>query len=564
MSKLEIQITALKSASDWQALKQSADMLSAEAENNPWANWQHAYLVKEIAYPDAEFWFLKISDSKQLIAVGFFRVESSQRKFGKIKYLRSLDWSAGHLPILIVKKDWETQTYNKFVESFDEISKATDTSILLASQQDYQTISAFHAALSDKNKTYKTQTLSFRQQIDLETWKNSRQMKKQLKNKRRLENKVTKELGNSCDFKRWRGDVLDELKQNGFWQQFKNLRQTSWQQDFQNGNTQSADQGWQYTSKAAKTWSKNNWLDICAYYIGSKLVAVYFNLIIDGYIWALQTYYNRDYTKYAVGVNNLLAILKDSLERGDKVFDFGGEAIEWKRRYSTSETPLYSISVPLSGVKATIWDYKQRFDTLLAKTSHNIRLHSVQNRNDFERAAQDKPSGDYQVRISCLKNEADWLNVRERLLEFEKHCQLNPWVNWEHWFTFWKTFAPNNKCWLIEIPQPSGRSKGLLAATILMEDFQHLRFGKVKILRSIDQMALVAPPFVFRTGNENEACFGMAQALSQLYQKSSCQLAHGLFSASAESISADCLSACQSLALLRAVIWISSLLIVFN
>jgi len=120
------------------------------------------------------------------------------------------------------------------------------------------------------------------------------------------------------------------------------------------------------------------------------------------------------------------------------------------------------------------------------------------------------------VQATSLAAESDWQAIRPRLEELESRCALNPWATWTNAFELWRQFSPGQRAWFVEIPNPPGRAKGLLAGGIFLEEKIRRKGLPLTTLRSIDQMAMRLPPFWMAAGHEPEACRAMAAALPEI------------------------------------------------
>lgn len=131
------------------------------------------------------------------------------------------------------------------------------------------------------------------------------------------------------------------------------------------------------------------------------------------------------------------------------------------------------------------------------------------------------PAKDYDISVTPLAGDADWLERRERFEGLEARCVPDPFVNWRYLRETWRTFTPESRCWLVEVADTAEAGRPLIAAAVLREHVLERRFLKPKALRSLDFVYFMRiPPFLAQRGREDLARRAMADALAPLRRAS--------------------------------------------
>jgi hypothetical protein len=94
-----------------------------------------------------------------------------------------------------------------------------------------------------------------------------------------------------------------------------------------------------------KTMAQANLLRLGVLELDAKPVAVLVCFAYDGRVYLYNNGYDPDYGSLSVGLMSKVLSIKDSIERGEKIYDFlkGGEA--YKYRLGGKEVPLYECQV---------------------------------------------------------------------------------------------------------------------------------------------------------------------------------------------------------------------------
>lgn len=523
-----LRTSKLKTEADWQQCKNSLSIVQDPKKENPWANWDHYYFVAHQILVNSEYWLIEVLDKGEVLAACVFREEDGKRMGMKFKTLRSLDWATMCVPPFITREGCEEKAYEILANNLKTVSRTTGADLLCLYQQRKRYCKPLMQALKSKNVVINTREMSNSQIIDTRTFKDRVNLKKRLKVMRKNEEKLEKDFGIKPQFTRYRGDVIDELYKNGLWQQFKRLWDLSWQKGFiAKDKEELGEESFKCFADPVERWSRKGWLDFCVLTLGDKALTAYLNVCVNGEVDLLTTVYDPEFEDYGVGTINLTRVVLDSVERQDRCLDFGGEAVSWKRRWSTNEAPILLHEIPLKSPKSILWSVKQKLDQLRLKDSR-VEFHNIQSKKEFINLVRGKKQEnlheDENFIVKALKTDEDWLSIRNDVEKFENKCGSNPWQNFKHCYNFWKSFHSDKTCWMLAVSMPEGRSKGWLACGFFLEQFEKRKKVNFKILRSLDQMAMRISPFTLYEGMEREATRAILHCLNKLGKRSGADL----------------------------------------
>ncbi|RJO71954.1 MAG: GNAT family N-acetyltransferase, partial [Myxococcales bacterium] len=342
-------VRPLNGETDWRNCRAEVEALEPAVAPNPWATWHHLHLAWRLAFPSAKCWLVMLNSHDGPVAAGIFREEESRRSIKTVKTLRTLDWSTSNLPPLIVTPERAAAAYCALVRRAGQLHRTTGAELFCLHQQTESHADSLCMALAEAGLPFRRLQTSASQIIETGPFKAENPRNKS-RNVRRNEGKLCDAYKTSPVLFRTRGQVYETAAQEGIWDDLDRL----WRQSWQNAYLESLEPGagaksFAYFYESLKEWSRRQWLDIAALKLGPRVIAIYINLAIEGKVWLLLTLYDQQLETYGVGSINLYKMLVDSTARGDRELDFGGEATEWKRRWSTTERPVYQIEFALGG-----------------------------------------------------------------------------------------------------------------------------------------------------------------------------------------------------------------------
>ncbi len=530
-NKYSLHAEKLLNDADWRNSGRVFDRIEKAAEQNPWTTWRHFDLVRRMVYPNSPYWFVVITENGLPIAATVYREEISRRSGLPFKTLRSLDWGAACMPAIISKLEYKNSMPGIFVGLLGELHRRTGAQLLCLSQISSAYCDGLINYLDSVNLAHKRVEITRNQIIDLKTLSNDSSLNKKIRNLRRNDKNILEETGLETRFVRLRGDVWDEIQKSGLWEQYLRLWRKSWQSSYHDrSNEHGAVQGLNYITESLPEWSRRGWIDLCMYMLGDKALSSYLNLHVDGRLWLLTTYYDDEFSRHSAGSSVLLNSILDSRERGDRYVNFGGEAIEWKKRWTNLEEPVYRLELGLGGALGLAWKIQQLRRSNCERIEEE-RLHKIQSRKDYERmlvgqGTSDAPEKKTQclseIRATQLDCEEKWLSVKERVEKLEKKAAVNPWSSWAHYHELWQVFFRERRVWFLEFPVKDCESSDIAAAAFFMEEQEQRGPFVIKKLRSMDQMAMRIPPLIIAAGMEEKTACTFSLSLRKIARLTGC------------------------------------------
>gem|GEM_PF-2812408 len=522
----------LISDADWRNAGIAFGRIEKAAVPNPWTTWRHFDLVRKLVYPDSPYWYVVITENGLPIAATVYREEISRRNGLPFKALRSVDWSAACMPAIVSRLEYKESMPGIFISLLGELHRRTGAHLLCLSQISESYCGGLVNYLDAANIPHKRVESTRNQMINLKELKDDSSLNKKIRNLRRNDKNILEETKQQAHFVRLRGDVWEEMQSKGYWEQYLRLWRKSWQSSYHDMATEhGAVQGLNYLMESLPEWSRRGWLDLCLYMAGDTAVASYMNLIVNDRLWLLTTYYDDEYSRFSVGSSVLLSSILDSRERGDLCMNFGGEAIEWKKRWANLEEPVYRLELGLGGALGLAWKIQQRRRRQCERAEEE-RLHKIQSRKDYEKmlAGQDGTPGESAETLNCLSEpratlldtEDKWQSVKDRIEKLGKKSKLNPWSGWAHYHELWKAFFTERRVWLLELPSKDCENAETVAATFLMEEQEKRGPIVLKKLRSLDQMAMRIPSLIIASGMEEKAACAFSASLRKISRLTGC------------------------------------------
>jgi len=387
-----VQVRCLRTEEDWLACRAALDALAAAAPPSPWATWHNWHAIWKLRCAPARCWLVEIAlggAHAPLDAAVIFRENHSRRAWGTLKSLRSLDWSATRQPPLIMRAGMERAACKAFVEQLPRIARATGAHLLALYYVDGDTLPPLYDCLCAAGYAVRRRIATFDLQLvgplDVDAHL-KQQQRLRVKKIGESERKFARECGVRPCIVRRRGGFATQPDLRRLWDLYQTMWHAAWQWHYlQQQDTAHAAASTQYLEELVAHAADRNCLDISLLMAGEKPVAGYVSLLEGDTLWLMVTCYDQAYATYGPGAMILRGLLLDSQQRGDRVIDFGGEALDWKRSWATKEIPLYQLECGLGGLPGRLWSLKQRLRP--GQEDELLRLHKIQSRADFERHA---------------------------------------------------------------------------------------------------------------------------------------------------------------------------------
>ena len=387
-----LQVRCLRTEEDWQACRAALDALAAAAPPSPYAAWHNWHAIWHLRYPQARCWLIEIATGGHAAPVDaavILRENHSRRAWGTLKSLRTLDWAAARQPPLIMRPGMEHAASKAFVDHLPQIVRATGAHLLALYYMDGETLPPLHDCLRAAGYPVRRRIMTFDPQIvgplNVDEYLKQHQHSR-LRKIAASERKIVRECGVQPIIARLRGGFTSEPDLRRLWDLFQSMWRASWQWDYlHQENKENAAASKQYLEELVTYAADNECLDIILLMVGETPVAGYVCVLCGDTRWLLFTCYDKAYAKYGPGAIILRELLLDSQRRGDRVIDFGGEALDWKRGWANNEITMYQIECGIGGLPGLVWSLKQRLRP--GQEDELLRLHKIQSRADFEKHA---------------------------------------------------------------------------------------------------------------------------------------------------------------------------------
>lgn len=165
-----------------------------------------------------------------------------------------------------------------------------------------------------------------------------------LRYERKLE-KLANEKSEGIEHLRFRPAASEDTQLDLRWDLYdtcERLAAVSWQGSSTTGTTLSHDDVRQYLRGQHQQAVRAGGVDINLLRVNGRDVAFQYNYYFDGQVSNLRHGFDPEFAKLGVGKVLMLKVLRDSCERGDKVYDFLPRHVEAKRRFATEILECHS------------------------------------------------------------------------------------------------------------------------------------------------------------------------------------------------------------------------------
>ena len=161
---------------------------------------------------------------------------------------------------------------------------------------------------------------------------------------RRLERKMEKDLGLG-DVRYQRICRPDEMTED-IWAAVKSLFLNSWQaQAIEESPGTTAATSWEFYESTARLFCEQGKLDLSLLYAGDQLQAYDLNIRDDQTVYMINGCYDEAASPYSPGSILLHAALRDSLERGDRIIEMGGDHLEYKGQWTQDKETAFHLRI---------------------------------------------------------------------------------------------------------------------------------------------------------------------------------------------------------------------------
>lgn len=171
--------------------------------------------------------------------------------------------------------------------------------------------------------------------------------KQTFRNKRRnLTNRITRELG-PVRYGRWRAPESSPGTLDGYLAAMDQVFRDSWQaKHIQTEGEEAVARMRRYFHHIAEAAAVAGQLDLNIMWIDEVPAAFDLNLIEGETVYLVRGGFRQDLEDYNIGKLLMVEWLHDSHQRGDRVFEFGGEHLDYKLQWTLRVIPAYHLRIP--------------------------------------------------------------------------------------------------------------------------------------------------------------------------------------------------------------------------
>lgn len=158
----------------------------------------------------------------------------------------------------------------------------------------------------------------------------------------RAERRVAKE--GEIEFLRYRPRGADYGEGDPRWDLYEiceAIARKSWQGDSTTGTTLSHEDVAQYFRDTHESAARSGALDLNILYVGGQPAAFNYNYIYQGLVYSLRMGFDPGITNKGLGRLLMGRMLRDSMERGDLIYDIGPGSLDAKKYWYTSVESSY-------------------------------------------------------------------------------------------------------------------------------------------------------------------------------------------------------------------------------
>ncbi len=365
-----VRITRLDREAAWQGCRARVEALEAQAAPNAWSSWDYFHDMWRLFLPGRRCHLIELPDpqahpraAQAPLAAAIWLEETSTRKRIPFRTLRTLDPMALRLPPFLMPRGREAEASRALVLALPTVARATGADLVSLYRLDRAATEPFEAALRAAGIPVRRRVFTTSPQLplpdDLDAYLKTRG-RSEIHDIQRRARKLQRTLGVAPAFRRFRGDVAGDPGFQAAWAAFERIRAGSWQAEW--ARTSGAVDPGRVTAfyrSAVAAWSRRGWLDLSLLDVGGEPAAGMLCLVIEGRVWGLLRAYDPRFREYGVGNLLFYEALVDGHRRGDRFLDFGGEALDWKRRWALQEDAVLELEWPTGTLKSQLWRLQQ-------------------------------------------------------------------------------------------------------------------------------------------------------------------------------------------------------------
>lgn len=162
-----------------------------------------------------------------------------------------------------------------------------------------------------------------------EYWESRRAQKNRRRNVERCERRLA-ELG-EISYLRYRIENPGEDPRWDLFEECVDLARSSWQDGLVDGTTMHHDDVKEFVREAHQAAVDGGALDINLLYLDGRAIAYVYGYHYEGYLDLMRVGFDPDLKKLAPGNALWTRLIRDSIDRGDRVLDFGPSCLDYKK-----------------------------------------------------------------------------------------------------------------------------------------------------------------------------------------------------------------------------------------
>jgi Acetyltransferase (GNAT) domain len=124
--------------------------------------------------------------------------------------------------------------------------------------------------------------------------------------------------------------------------------------------SESADSTWQFHERIIRQFASEGLADLNLLYVCGKPVAFDWNLRQDESVYLIFGCYDQSYFDYSVGTVLMTELIQNGHTRGDRVIEFGGEYLEYKKMWGNEEENAYALKLQKANILTASYQFAKK------------------------------------------------------------------------------------------------------------------------------------------------------------------------------------------------------------
>lgn len=361
-----IECVPLRTAEGWDAARPAIEAFTAGLDtDNPWANAVHAGELHRLFWPGETVWWSTLRDEgTEPVGMMLLKQEDRRGRAGRTRVLRSLDAMVAETASLWCRESDRAVAEAVLAGGLGDVARATGADFLRLYRQPDAPARSLAGALATAHIPHETGLFTTAKGIvlpdDFEEYTRAVGSKR-IRDIRRRARKLARETGTEPVFWMRSGDLFADPGFDATWRRLEDLRARSWQME-ETAASGKADPTAvaAYTHAMAREWSRAGALEIAGYEVRGELVATHLNVRGGGRTWMVLMNHDPEWRSHGVGMQLLLRMLETAHARGDRAFELGGEATDWKADWTNADAPVRQLAVALPTMRGRAWGLAKR------------------------------------------------------------------------------------------------------------------------------------------------------------------------------------------------------------